>query len=171
MNESTDNNTEIIVSPPPPPYINALEIPKNPGIIHLQDKYLQYRADCQSGQFKIGANQMAGKSLKMEVLQWRKLTCELFGYEYQDWIEVVFINPENIVSHLLLKTESLDNFVNLNLLLLAKTRAIGQGITTATMSKRSSQSGNGYFAVEFEWNPQKEERIKELTRFSKQLPS
>ena len=171
MNEPTSNNAEIIVSSPPPPYINAMEVPKNTGIIHMQDKYLQYRADCQAGQFKIGANQMVGKSMNMEVLKWRKFSCEQFNYEYQDWIEIVFINPENIVSHILFKTESLDNFVNLNLLLLSKMKAFGLGITTATMSKRASQSGNSYFAIEFEWNPQKEERIKELSKFTRRLPS
>jgi len=43
---------------------------------------------------------------------------------------------------------------------------IGQGITTATMSKRASRAGTAYYAVEFDWEPNQPERLLEIAEFA-----
>lgn len=126
----------------------------------------QYRSDCQMGQFKINASQLVGKSLKMEILGYRTFEDEIFGYEYQQWLEVLFIDPKNIVSTILFKTESLDNFQNYLLELSGEGQAIGSVITIAKMAARSSKaSGNSYYACEFEAAEQKPERYQEILSF------
>jgi hypothetical protein len=148
--------------------VNALDTPNLSGII-FTGKPRQYRADCQAGVFKIGASKIVGKSLKMEILAWGVFEEELFGYPFQPWVGIIFIDPSNIVSQVLLKTESLDNFVNLTLEKAQEGIGIGQGITTATMSKRASRAGTAYYAVEFEWEPNKPERLQEIAEFAQTL--
>jgi hypothetical protein len=148
---------------------NALNAPNLEGII-FPGKPRQYRSDCQSGQFKIGASKLLGKSLTMEILAWRIFEDELFGYEHQPWLEIIFIDASNVVSHILFKTESLDNFANLALDKAQDGVGVGEGITTATMSKRSSaRNGTSYFAVEFDWQPNKPERLLEIAEFAQTL--
>jgi hypothetical protein len=107
-----------------------------------------------------------GKELKMEVFGFRTIDDELFGYEYQTWLQVLFIDPQNVVSSILFKTESMDNFANLQVDLLTQGRAIGEGVVTAVMAKRSSNAGKGYFAVEFSWAEREDgERLLEIGQF------
>jgi len=126
----------------------------------------QYRSDCQVGQFKIGASQLIGKSLKMEILGYRTFEDEIFGYEFQTWLEILFIDPKNIISTILFKTESLDNFQNYLLALSGEGQAIGSVVTVAKMAARSSRaSGNSYYSCEFESEGQKPERFEEILTF------
>lgn len=74
----------------------------------------QYRADCQAGQFKIGASQMVGGTLKLELVAARILEGQFFGYPYQKWINVIFVDAEGVVSAVLFKTESMDNLLELH---------------------------------------------------------
>ena len=145
---------------------NALVPPEAKGII-WGGRPRQYRADCQVGQFKLGATKMVGRTLEMEIFGFRTIDDELFGYEYQTWLQVLFIDPQNVVSSVLFKTESMDNFANLQAELAAKGRAVGEGVVTATMSKRSSNTtGKSYFAVEFEWREREDtKRLQEIAEF------
>jgi hypothetical protein len=145
---------------------NALSVPEFKSIIWT-GRPRQYRSDCQLGQFKIGSSQLVGKSLEMEVFGFRTFDDELFGYGFQTWLQVLFIDPQNVVSSCLFKTESLDNFANLQVNLAAEGKAIGEGIVTATMAKRSASSGKSYFAVEFEWNARNDDgkRLMEIAAF------
>jgi len=149
-------------------FVNALTAPNLSGII-FTGKPRQYRADCQAGVFKIGASKVIGKSLRMEILAWGLFEEELFGYPFQPWLGVIFIDPTNVISHILFKTESLDNFTNLSLEKAQEGIGIGQGITTATMSKRASRTGTSYYAVEFDWEPNRPERLLEITEFTQTL--
>jgi len=148
--------------------VSGFTVPKLSGIIYT-GKPRQYRADCQAGMFKIGASKMVGKSLKMEIIAWGITEDELFGYPFQPWVVVIFIDPNNVVSQVLFKTESLDNFINLSLEKAQEGVALGQGITTGTMSKRASRAGTVYYAVEFEWEANNPERLKEIAEFSESL--
>lgn len=146
-------------------FTNALEAMDLSGIV-FTGKPRQYRSDCQAGQFKIGATQFVGKSLRMEILAWRTFDDELFGYPHQTWLELIFIDPSNVVSHILFKTESLDNFTNMAIDLSQNGIAIGSVIVEAKMEKRSSQTnGNSYFAVEFSNSPQDPDRFQEILSF------
>lgn len=91
----------------------------------------------------------------------------MFNYPYQSWLEIIFVDPDNIVGHTLLKTESLDNFLNLHLDLGIQGKAIGTGVVTAKMDKRSSDLGT-YYAVEFDWAEGEKQRIEELKAFISQ---
>jgi hypothetical protein len=139
--------------------------------ITFTGKPRQYRADCQSGQFKIGGAKMLGKTLNLEILAYRKIQDELFGYDFQTWLEIIFIDPQNIISHIMFKSESLDNFDELVLELSDKKVAIACGTVTAQMQPRTSRAtGTSYYAVEFTWQPKAHERIEEIKAFAKTIP-
>lgn len=110
----------------------------------------QWRADCQAGQFKIGATRMVGSRLKMEVIAAKFVEDELFGYEWQKWLNVIFADPDGVVSSVMFKTESMDNFLEVYRESLASGTPLTGVVVEAVMSRRASkESGNGYYAVEF----------------------
>ncbi len=146
-------------------FVNAFELPETSnGIVHFPGSPRQYRADCKAGIFKIGETDTLGKSIEMEIITYRSFNAELFGYRYQQWVEVFFIDKENTVSHILFKTESIANFLELMRKLTAIKKSIGTQIVTAKTAKRSNDSGT-YYAVEFESKDNDSDRIKQLSDF------
>lgn len=117
----------------------------------LTDSIRQWRADCQCGQFKIGATTLRGPKLEMELVGAQVNEGDFFGYPHQKWLALLFVDPDGAMSSILLKTESLDNFEELRRQYLIKGESLLGKTIRATMSKRASKaSGNGYYAVEFE---------------------
>ena len=122
-----------------------------PGQI-MADSIRQWRSDCQAGQFKVGQNSMRGPRIDMELIS-AQLSEEssYFGYPPMRRLALLFVDIEGVVSTILFKTESLDNFAELSRSYRLKGESLLGKVVRATMSKRSSRaSGNGYFAVEFE---------------------
>ena len=64
------------------------EAQKPEGLLYVGSPR-QYRADCKSGQFKIGASQTVGNRLKMEVIAARFLEGEFFGYDWKKWANII----------------------------------------------------------------------------------
>ena len=121
-----------------------------PGQI-LSDSVRQWRSDCQAGQFKIGASHFRGPKLDMELIGAQISEGEFFGYPLQKWLAVLFIDPDGVLSSILFKTESLDQFEELRRTYRLKGESLLGKTIRAHMCKRASRaSGNGYFAVEFE---------------------
>jgi hypothetical protein len=121
-----------------------------PGQI-LADSVRQWRSDCQAGQFKIGASNFLGPKLDMELVGAQISEGEFFGYPLQKWLAVLFIDPEGVLSSILFKTESLDQFEELRRSYRLKGESLLGKTIRAHMCKRASRAnGNGYFAVEFE---------------------
>jgi hypothetical protein len=76
---------------------------------------------------------------------------EYFGYPFQKWLALLFVDPNGVLSSILFKTESLDNFEELRRQYRIKGETLLGKTIRASMSKRASKAtGNGYFAVEFE---------------------
>lgn len=146
-------------------FVNAFDLPeRNNGIVHFPGSPRQYRADCKAGIFKIGETDMLGKSIQMEVLAYHSFNAELFNYQYQQWLEVFFVDKDNTVSQILFKTESIANFLELMRKLAAINRPLGSQIVTVKTAKRSNDNGT-YYVVEFERNNNKVERSKQLAEF------
>ena len=121
-----------------------------PGQI-LADSIRQWRSDCQAGQFKIGATSFRGPKIDMELIGAQISEGEFFGYPLQKWLAVLFIDPDGVLSSILFKTESLDQFEELRRTYRLKGESLLGKTIRAHMCKRASRaSGNGYFAVEFE---------------------
>ncbi len=121
-----------------------------PGEI-LSDSVRQWRSDCQAGQFKIGAGTFRGSKLDMELVGAEIREGEFFGYPLQRWLGLVFVDSEGVLSTILFKTESMDNFAELRRVYRLKGQSLLGKTVTARMVKRSSMStGKPYFAVEFE---------------------
>ena len=117
----------------------------------LTDSIRQWRSDCQAGQFKIGGTTMRGPRLDMEIIGAQISEGEYFGYPFQKWLALLFVDPDGILSSILFKTESLDNFEELRRSYRVKGETLLGKTIRAQMSKRASKAtGNGYFAVEFE---------------------
>ena len=121
-----------------------------PGQI-MADSIRQWRPDCQSGQFKIGATTMKGSKLDMEIIGAQINEGEFFGYPLQKWLALLFVDPEGVLSTILFKTESLDQFEEMR----RQHRLNGETLLGKTircaMSKRASRAnGESYWAVEFE---------------------
>ena len=70
-------------------------------------------SDCQAGQFKIGATHFRGPKLDMELIGAQISEGEYFGYPLQKWLALLFVDPDGVLSCILFKTESLDNFEEL----------------------------------------------------------
>ena len=121
-----------------------------PGQI-LADSIRQWRSDCQAGQFKIGSSNFYGPKLDMELVGAQISEGEFFGYPLQKWLATLFIDPDGVLSSILFKTESLDQFEELRRSYRLKGESLLGKTIRAHMCKRASRaSGNGYFAVEFE---------------------
>lgn len=111
----------------------------------------QWRSDCQAGQFKIGGTTMRGGKLDMELIGAQISEGEYFGYPRQKWLALLFVDPDGVVSSILFKTESLDNFEEMRRQYRLKGESLLGKTIRATMSKRASKaSGTSYYAVEFE---------------------
>lgn len=140
--------------------INLDEVGIEPGQI-LADGVRQWRAECGVGQFKIGQSLMRGGKLDMEVVAAQSYYGQPFQkYPPMEWLGILFVDPDGVLSSLLLKKESRENFLELlRQLKLKRKSVLGQSIR-ASMSQRSGQGrddkGNtiavSYFAVEFELN-------------------
>ncbi len=146
-------------------YINAFDLPEdNNGFIFFPGHPRSYRADCKSGVFKIGESEIIGSSFNLEILSFREFPDTLFGYPYPDWLEIFFVDRENVVSHILFKTESIGNFLELLRKLTIAKLQLGTCIVTAQMSKRVNDYGT-YFAVEFSATNNEQKRVKQLAEF------
>jgi hypothetical protein len=117
----------------------------------LADSVRQWRSDCQAGQFKIGGTTLRGNKIDMELIGAQISEGEYFGYPFQKWLALLFVDTDGVVSSILFKTESLDNFEEMRRQYRLKGESLLGKTIRATMSKRASKaSGTGYFAVEFE---------------------
>lgn len=134
------------------------------GIINL-GRPTPYRGDCQMGKFKIKANPVSD-TLDFTVLAIRHLQGEFFNYEYQDWIEIIFIDEKKIISAMLLKTESMDNFgLTTKFILSSGKRLIDVIITGYFVKKTSVVNKSSYYALEFRFRDTDPETIKEIETF------
>lgn len=126
--------------------VTALE----PGQI-MADSIRQWRSDCQAGQFKIGSTTMKGQKLDLELVGAQVSEGEYFGYPSQKWLALLFVDPDGVLSSILFKTESLDQFEEMRRAYRLKGESLLGKTIRAAMSKRASRAtGNSYFAVEFE---------------------
>ena len=119
-----------------------------PGQI-LSDSTRQWRSDCKSGQFKIGSSTMKGNKLDMEIIGAHISEGEYFSYPLQKWLALLFVDPEGVVSTILFKTESLDNFEEMRRQYRLKGESLLGKTIRATMCQRAGKAAS-YFAVEFE---------------------
>ena len=111
----------------------------------LADSIRQWRSDCQAGQFKIGSTTFRGSKLEMELVGAQISEVEYFGYPNQKWLGVLFVDPDGVLSSILFKTESLDQFEELRRSYRLKGQSLLGKTIRAVMSKRASRaSGNGY---------------------------
>ena len=115
----------------------------------LTDSIRQWRSDCQAGQFKIGATTFRGAKLDMELIGAQISEGEYFGYPFQKWLALLFVDPDGVLSSILFKTESLDNFEELRRSYRIKGETLLGKTIRASMSKRAGKTAS-YFAVEFE---------------------
>ena len=130
--------------------IQLEEVGLEPGQI-LADSIRQWRSDCQAGQFKVGSSTMRGNKLDMELVGAQINEGEFFGYPHQKWLALLFVDPDGVLSSILFKTESLDNFEEMRRQYRIKGETLLGKTLRASMSKRASKaSGTSYFAVEFE---------------------
>lgn len=121
-----------------------------PGQI-MADSIRQWRSDCQAGQFKIGSSTMKGQKLDLEIVGATISEGEYFGYPSQKWLALLFVDPDGVLSSILLKTESLDQFEELRRQYRLKGESLLGKTIRASMSKRASRaSGASYYAVTFE---------------------
>ena len=108
-----------------------------------------YRSDCKTGVFKIGKNEIVGKTLTLEPIAAKLVDDQLFTYDKQKWAEVLFVDESGLISSILLKGESLRNFVETCRKAIIGGRAINALQLTARMAARANAYGE-YAAVEFE---------------------
>lgn len=117
----------------------------------MADSIRQWRSDCKAGQFKIGAATMHGNRMNMEIVGAQISEGEYFAYPLQKWLAVLFVDSDRVLSSILFKGESLDNFEELRRKYRLKGETLLGQTIRAQMAMRSSRThGETYFAVEFE---------------------
>ena len=62
----------------------------------LADSIRQWRSDCQAGQFKVGATAFRGSKLDMELVGAQISEGEYFGYAFQKWLALLFVDPDGV---------------------------------------------------------------------------
>lgn len=144
------------------------EAQKPEGLLYVGSPR-QYRTDCKAGQFKIGASQVVGNRLKMEVIAARFVEGEFFGYDWKKWANVIFADESGAVSSMMLKTESLDNFLEVYRQSIDNGKSLVTQKMEAIMSARSNDNGK-YFAVEFQIVGDGQ-FTAHIAEFRKELPS
>ena len=128
-----------------------------PGQI-LADSIRQWRPDCQAGQFKIGASNVRGNKLDMELIGAQITEGEFFNYPCQRWLALLFVDQDGVLSSILFKTESLDQFEELRRTYRLKGESLLGKTIRAKMAQRSGTKRDitgekvavKYHAVEFE---------------------
>lgn len=116
----------------------------------------EYRANCKIGQFVVG-QESRGAKLVMELIGVQPIDAQLFNYPRQKWLVVIFADEKKVVSRILFKTESLQNFLEMYREVSAKHEALNTLEISAVMAKRSAivedddgeQKQANYYAVEF----------------------
>ena len=121
-----------------------------PGQI-LADSVRQWRPDCKAGLFKIGSSKKVGERIDMELIGAQINEGEFYGYPPQKWLALLFVDPDGVLSTILFKTESLDQFEELRRTYRLKGESLLGKTIKAKMAPRSSKAtGNSYYIVEFE---------------------
>ena len=129
-----------------------------PGQI-MADSVRQWRPDCKAGQFKIGASTIRGNKIEMELIGAQICEGEYFNYPRQKWLAILFVDPDGVLSSILFKTESLDNFEELRRQYRLKGESLLGKTIRAEMGQRSStkkdpttgeKKAMKYHAVQFE---------------------
>lgn len=125
----------------------------------LTDSIRQWRSDCKAGQFKIGSSTLHGNKLDMEIVYAKVLEGEYFGYPFQLWLQLLFIDQDGALSIIMFKTESLDNFEELRRQYRLRGETLLGKTIRASMAQRSGKIKDPntrenmitkYYAVEFE---------------------
>lgn len=119
------------------------------GKITMIGEPRQYRGDCKAGVFKLGKSEIVGKTLTLEPIGAKLVDDQLFTFDRQKWAEVLFVDESGLISSILLKGESLRNFVETCRKIVISGKAINALQLTARMAARANAYGE-YAAVEFE---------------------
>lgn len=107
-----------------------------------------YFPNCKSGDFFVGKSRKVGTSLIMEVIAAKFIEDDLWSYGLQKWANVIFADEQGTVSSIMLKTESLDNFLEAYRMAYEQKKSLVNIRLQATMAARHNDKGS-YFAVEF----------------------
>lgn len=119
------------------------------------------RADCKSGQFKIGEDNFIGKELDMSIIKIARFVGNLGKTRAERWLQIFFIPgessklPKNTVCVTYIKKRSITQFAQ------AVTAAMENGepalgVFKGILSKHASDLGD-YYSVEFCWRDRKSE--------------
>lgn len=128
-----------------------LRVTKSEGNLIYTGVARQYRADCQKGVFKIGTSydpEHPMMRLRMEIIAAETVTGCFFGYPMTTWGAIVFADEQGVVSSMLVKNESLNNFMEAFNQAAAKGLLLSDLQVEARMSARSNAKGK-FYAVEF----------------------
>ncbi len=128
----------------------------------------QYRADCKSGQFKVGSARTIGKKMPIEVIAARFLEASLFGREFEQWVNIVFADEAGTVGSMMLHTESLENFLEIYRMVAEMNKSLVAIRIEGSMSPRANKKGD-FFAVEFEISGEGN-YTKSIAKFRSNMP-
>lgn len=148
--------------------MNAFEVPIRDGILWHQGSERKYRFNRKDGGVYLDlvtTMKKVGTSLDILVLQHFQFSASLFNMDYQNWVLLAFIDPDDVVSIGYLNsgstdaTKAWDAYV-LNL----QTEGIplASVVTNISLQQEFSKStGNSWFGYKFESRPRKAAKEKE----------
>jgi hypothetical protein len=148
----------------------AFRTPEAEGI-RLLNQPRDYRAlvEKSRGEFTCG-DVMKGKSLKMRILRYRVEQGVRFSEAYpqpETVVQVLFIDEQDLVSTVVFRTSSYNNFMRLVDNLTAEKRAVASVIVSADMDKVTSKNNYTFHVVRFSYEPNTEADLKRIMDFVK----
>lgn len=142
--------------------MNAFEIPQRDGILYVQGQERKYRFNRKDGGIYIDLVtnlKKVGSSLDILVLQHFQFAASLFNMDYQNWVLLAFVDPDDVVSIGYLNSGSTDATRAWDAYVLnIQTEGIplASVVTTISLQQEFSKStGNSWFGYKFESRPRK----------------
>lgn len=126
------------------------------GIVYTPGTPLKYKGDCKNGVFKRGANDRSVGSELKGIVPLNFYAFEGAMYKTKDsnmkWGELIFLDSENVVCSMLIKTISLDRFVAFasDVEVYDKKSVFGNFTLNLKMVPKTSKEYGSYFYIEFE---------------------
>jgi len=144
--------------------------PPKTGIKYF-DEPVKIKFNCAGkGQMTDSQDNHIGNTMKMIVLNNKKMHASLFKYDPTIWQEIIFVDERDTVCVTLIKGESLTHFQNCLRNIYLGDLAIAEATITAKFASRTNSNNQSYSVVEFSWEKTADERTSLIAEFVKKNP-
>ena len=161
--------------------VDIMTVPAEGSIVYIPGHPLEYRSDAKAGVFKLGADDIVGKSIDVEIIGANMFVSRLFEKDDSDkppkqWLQLFFVDKNNAVSHIMFHgKESIKSFKDMMHKSAVFRKPLISQIVTIGMEKRDGEDKDGndftYFTSPFTMRPNTDARVAELIAYMNTKPN